>query len=208
MSAAIAVADEDGLAAVSIRRLATALGARAMSLYTYIARKQDLLDLMSDEIAGEVVIAEPLPADWRDAVRTIAHRERSIVLRHPWIVDLVSNQPRIGPNALRHVEQSLSALAGLRLDPHQASRILAAVDDYVHGYVIREVRELRAPHRDGSSDMERQSLMQPYFQQLLDSGDFPNLAPLLEQGMPSHEDNFDRGLNWLLDGIAKDLAEN
>ena len=119
VAAAVAIADAEGLDAVSIRRVAADLHARAMSLYTYIERKEDLLDLMADEVAAETLVPGELPADWREATLAIARRERQTTLRHPWLVDLVTRRSalgRVGPNMLRHSEQSIAALAGLDAD--------------------------------------------------------------------------------------------
>ncbi|WP_433516812.1 TetR/AcrR family transcriptional regulator [Nonomuraea sp. CA-143628] len=205
VAAAITIADAEGLGAVSIRRVATELGARAMTLYSYIERKEDLLDLMADEIAAEVLVDEPLPEDWREAILTIARREREMVLRHPWRVDLISQRVSVGPNGLRHVEQSLAALDGLAVDQPAKWRILAAIDDYSLGFIVRESLERAAPRRMGVSDAERTALAEPYMRELVASGAFPRLAPLIEGGVAGADDTYERGLNWLLDGIEGDL---
>ncbi|WP_214412364.1 TetR/AcrR family transcriptional regulator C-terminal domain-containing protein [Sphaerisporangium fuscum] len=83
---------------------------------------------------------------------------------------------------------------------------MAAVDDYVLGYVTREIRESEAPRREGLTQAERTAMLQPYLSDLVGSGDFPNLAPLLKDGLPVVEDNFERGLKWLFDGIAAELS--
>ncbi|WP_206061252.1 TetR/AcrR family transcriptional regulator [Nonomuraea basaltis] len=205
VTAAIAIADAEGLAAVSIRRVATELGARAMTLYSYIERKEDLLALMLDEVAAEVLIDGPLPADWREALLLIARRERELVRRHPWRVDLISQGAVVGPNGLRHVEQKLAALDGLGLDRLTAWRILAAYNDYMSGFVVRESLERAAPRQRGINEAERAAVAEPYIKELVESGEFPRLAPMIEQGVPGADDNFERGLRWLLDGIERDL---
>ncbi|WP_219470700.1 TetR/AcrR family transcriptional regulator [Nonomuraea rhizosphaerae] len=205
VAAAIAIADAEGLGAVSIRRVATELGARAMTLYSYIDRKEDLLDLMADEIAAEVLVEEPLPDDWREALLTIARRERETVRRHPWRVDLVSQRVSVGPNGLRHVEQSLAALDGLDVEPLVKWRILAALDDYSLGFIIRESFERDAPRREGVSDAERSAMAEPYMRELVANGEFPRIGPWIERGVQGAGDTYERGLNWLLDGIEADL---
>jgi AcrR family transcriptional regulator len=205
VEAALKIADAEGIAAVSIRRVAAELGARTMSLYTHIDSKDDLLDLMANEVVGEVLIAEEPPADWRAAISLITRREREVSLRHPWIVDLVNHQSRgvVGPNALRHLEQSVAALAGLRIDVVEAWWIIGVIDDYMLGYVTREIRERAAPRSGVVEIGEHESLMQPYLQQLIDSGEFVTIAPLLKDGIPGAPDNFERGLGWILDGIER-----
>lgn len=221
VAAAIKVADAEGVDAVSIRRVATELGARTMSLYTHIERKEDLLDLMSDEARAETLVEGELPGDWREAISAVARRTREAIRRHPWLVDLVSRRVNVGPNGLRHGEQSLAALSPLRIAPEWKLRIIAAVDDYTLGFVIREVMQQETPRRYAWTEAERDALMRPYLRELIDSGEFPHLAPLLTDGAPGVDgvdgvggendaddavgDDFERGLRWMLDGIARDL---
>src|SRR5262249_16559304 len=131
VTAAIALADADGLAAVSIRKVAAELGARTMSLYSYIDSKEDLLDLMVDEVNAELLIDGGPPADWREAISMIAHGMRANVRRHPWSVELLRRHPRVGPNSLRQAEQSLVAVKPLGLDPRSATWVLSLIYDYV-----------------------------------------------------------------------------
>ncbi|MBC6469939.1 TetR/AcrR family transcriptional regulator [Actinomadura alba] len=201
VAAAITLADREGLAAVSIRRVAAELGARTMSLYSYIESKEDLLDLMFDEANREVLIEDGLPGDWRAAIILIAQRTRAVLLRHPWMVEVAGRRPQVGPNGLRHVEQSLAALDPLRLDPPAGALICAAVDDYLLGHVIREVMTGGGADR-GAAEAARSSTL-PYLQRMARSGEFPRLAPLLDAGMPQVGETFDQGLEWLLDGIAR-----
>src|ERR671934_1217855 len=128
VAAAIAVADDDGLDAVSIRRVAGELGVRPMSLYTHIASKEDLLDLMVNEVVAEALVPEPLPEAWRAAVREIAVRSHDAFVAHPWTLQAFSQRPRVGPNTLRHAEQSSAAVAGLGLDAQTAATLLAGGD--------------------------------------------------------------------------------
>src|ERR1700755_249794 len=113
LAAAVEIADTEGLEAVSIRRLATKLSARPMSLYSHIERKGDLIDLMVDEVMGGAVLPEPLPEDWRAALREMPQRPRESTREHPWMIGAAFRRPFIGPNALRHFDQSLGAVASL-----------------------------------------------------------------------------------------------
>lgn len=205
VEAAVAVADAEGLDAVSIRRVAAELSARAMTLYTYIDSKDDLLDLMSDQIAGEVLLEGDLPGDWREAISLIARRERDVTLRHPWMVEMVNRRSHavIGPNSLRHLDQSVAAVAGLKLEPSDTYRVVAAVDDYVLGYVTREVREREIVRRTGAVPAARLSELRPYLERLVDNGEYANIAPLLRGDVQVAASDFEQGLNWLLDGIER-----
>lgn len=139
VGAAIDIADREGLDAVSIRRVAAVLDARPMSLYTHVPSKDDLLDLMTDRVAGEAVLTEALPTDWRAAMRAIAARSREVGLRHTWMLRSVVKRGNIGPNAVRHIEQSFEALAGLRVETSRRIEILRAVDTFVIGHILGEV---------------------------------------------------------------------
>ncbi|WP_344949271.1 TetR/AcrR family transcriptional regulator [Actinomadura miaoliensis] len=197
VAAAIEIADAEGLDAVSIRRVAAALGVRPMSLYTHIERKEDLFDLMFDEVNRELIIEGELPSDWREAITVIARREHEVILRHTWVIDLMARRPRVGPNGLRHGEQNLSALSGLDVDTATAARIVTAVDHYMTGYVVRE-RMLR--------DHQPVHLGEPYVQQMIAEGDFPHLRRAMREGVPQQE-SFEEGLRWLLDGIERALGD-
>lgn len=210
VKAALEIADTEGLAAVSIRRVAAALGARTMSLYTYIDSKDDLLDLMSNEVAGEVVIEGELPAGWREAITVISRREWEVALRHPWLVDLMNSHVRgaVGPNGLRHLEQSLAALSGLGVSTFDAWQIIGAIDGYMLGCVARQVREIDAARDRGVEVTDGEALTQPYLQQLIESGDFINIQSLLEDGIPDIGSNFELGLSWMLDGVERTYARH
>jgi AcrR family transcriptional regulator len=197
----IKIADAEGLGAVSIRRVAGDLGVRPMSLYTYIDRKEDLLVLMRDQVNGEVLIGAGLPAGWREAITAIARRTREVVLRHPWMTDLAAHDAALGPNALRHVEESVRALRELGLAPRLTVEVITAVDKYVMGHIDFEV----ANHSIAAASIAQQQ----YFDSLLATGEFPELSRMAAEAMSAigTEDEFERGLSWLLDGIAANLSQ-
>lgn len=205
VAAAIELADTDGLDAVSIRRVAARLEARPMTLYSHIGRKDDLLDLMMDEVAGESVPAGELPDDWRDALRAIAHSTREACLRHPWMTGLAGRRFSFGPNALRHAEVSLAAVAGLDVDRERKVGILLAVDTYTIGQVIRELGDHEAAWRENVSETSRQEANRAYLRGAVASGDFPYLADfgpeILTESIPLRDHRFDEGLDWLIAGI-------
>jgi AcrR family transcriptional regulator len=210
VDAALRIADAEGLDGVSIRRVAAALGARTMSLYTYIDSKDDLLDLMADHVAGELLVEGDLPAGWREAITLIARRERETGLRHPWLVDMVKHRAHamVGPNLLRHLDQSMAAVAGLKLDPRDALKVITAVDDYMFGRAAREVREHEIKRRTGLSGAEHLVALHPYLRALVDSGEYPNISPVLTGAQASADAgaDFEQGLRWLLDGIEREYG--
>jgi AcrR family transcriptional regulator len=201
VTAALTVADTEGLDAVSIRRVAADLGVRPMSLYTYIDRKEDLLALMMDEVNAEVLFGADLPSGWREAITAIARRTREVVLRHPWMTDLVAHNAGLGPNALRHVEESIKALRELGLSPRSTVEVISAVDKYVTGHIYFEV----AKHSVAAVTVAHR----PYFDALLATGEFPELSRLAKEDLAidGTEDAFEHGLSWLLDGVAASIPD-
>ncbi|CAO5169500.1 Transcriptional regulator [Frankia sp. AiPs1] len=202
VDAAVGIADAEGLSAVSIRRVAAVLAARPMSLYSYFDRKDDLLALMHDQVSAEVLVPEPLPADWREALRMIARRTRECCLRHPWLLETNTRTTRLGPNSLRHAEQSAACIADLPLPPARRVSLLRAVDTYTLGQVAIELLERASGHDlfDLSS----------YLDTVIDSGEYPHLAqiPRLDLLAPSSvaQQSFDDGLDWLLAGVSTSLG--
>lgn len=205
VAAATGLADSHGLDAVSIRRVAAALQTRPMDLYRHFARKDELIDLMVDEVIAGALLDE-IPRDWRDALTAIARALRAVCLAHPWMVTAAGQQALLGPNVMRHAEQSLQATAALGLDPAKRHAIWRAVDSYTMGHANIS---LARDHGEGTTatDPGWRAEAEAYLQGLADSGSFPNLAALGAAGL-LHNDydelTFETGLNWLLTGIAAD----
>jgi AcrR family transcriptional regulator len=205
---ALAIADAEGFEAVSIRRVAAELGAGAMSLYRYISAKSDLVALMDDAIMGESLIpGGELPADWREALAMIARSTRAALLRHPWAVQALQGRGAeaqdgaFGPNGIRHFEQSLAAVATAPLDTAAKLDLLAIVDDYVFGHVLRAGEEQA---RAASADAGHAEAIAEYIQGQLSTGRFPQLSTLARDPAAGAlaDPRFERGLAALLDGAA------
>ncbi len=203
--AAIEIADTEGFEAVSMRRVAQEIGAGTMTLYHYVANKDELVTLMMDAVMGEVLIPdEELPAEWRPAIARIAIATRESLRRHRWMLDLL-DEPRPGPNKMRHLEQSLRAMAKSGLGPMARLEAIVLIDEYVFGFAIREAQE---PDQNGPGWPPD---VREFFERELDSGEFPNARELLgedfEAGVAAirevfrEQGRFERGLERLLDGI-------
>jgi AcrR family transcriptional regulator len=196
--------------AVSMRAIASELGVGTMSLYHHVPTKDDLLDLMQDVVMGELVIADDeLPGNWRDALHAISVRTYEVYRRHPWMVAGGWERPTMGPRAFAHIEQSLS-IFGDRPDLpiQQIGEILGAADDYVIGFVTRQLATERAVRRFGLTMDQYQEALQPYVDRMIEQGDYPNLRRFAgEEWRIEGDDRFERGLSFLLDGISASLAE-
>lgn len=134
---AIAIADVDGLDAVSIRRVAAVLDVRPMSLYTHIVSKDELLALMANELIGEAMVEQPLPDDWREALTMTSRKLFRTFASHPWLLALLARRPRPGPNSARQARLMSRAVAGLRLPPDDTWTVLSIVNDFVLGHALR-----------------------------------------------------------------------
>ena len=168
--AATRIADTEGFPAVSMRRIAAELGAGTMTLYHYVRTKDELLTLVTDTVMAEVVVPpdEGLPAYWRDAMTLLATRSRDALLRHPWILD-ITDDPAIGPNSVRHFDQSLQAVAALPVGLRDKLDIVATVDEYVFGYCLQERNNVQPGDAEVDADMVE------YVEALLRTGDYPHL---------------------------------
>ncbi|TDW79572.1 MULTISPECIES: TetR/AcrR family transcriptional regulator [Kribbella] len=204
--AAIALADRDGLDAVSIRSVASWLDVRPMSLYGHVSSKDDLLDLMFDQIAGQNVLGDQLPQHWRTALEAIARRTRDQGLAHPWTIELMTDRIQLGPNTLRVLDEWMRAVAPLSVSTEAAWTIVTAVNDYTVGYVIRVVAQRRAVPSDARAAGEWTATVNSYLTERADSGDHPHIAPLLRHGFATQPDSFEAGLSWILDSIEQSHA--
>ncbi|MCW2922638.1 MAG: Transcriptional regulator, TetR family protein [Thermoleophilia bacterium] len=210
-SVALGVADTDGIDAVSMRRVARELGAGTMTLYHYVRTKDDLLALMQDALMAEVVVpADRFPDSWRAALAAIAHSSRDAFIEHPWAMAALEGV-RLGPNAIRHFEQSLQALAATDLGWRDKLAITGIVDDYVFGYVMRAGEAGRDLERDVGGAAEIASIdamLRQHFapDELTNirgwAGDDPVAAWRAANEAFTSDERFELGLEALLDGLA------
>jgi AcrR family transcriptional regulator len=213
-AAALAIADEDGFEAVSMRRVAARLGAGTMTIYHYLQSKDDLVALMDDALMAEIIVPEHELAgnDWRAALTAIARRTRAIFVHHPWaLLSLRGSVP--GPNGMRHFEQCLAVLAQVPIDSTAKLELLGCVDDFVFGHVLRA-----SERRDLSRhDQRAVAAITAFVEAQLRTGRFAHLQALrggesLPEmgerivGASTDEDRFERGLAALLDGTAHQLG--
>ncbi|MFD7535173.1 TetR/AcrR family transcriptional regulator C-terminal domain-containing protein [Streptomyces sp. NPDC059819] len=190
--------------AVSLRKVAARLNAGPMRLYGYISTKQELLDLMLDEVHAEILPKERA-GDWRAALRTLAHRTRQAALRHVWLADLLGGRPTLGPNGLAVTEARLAALHGLS-DIDTVLRAAETVSAYCTGAIRREVANLRAERTTGLSKLEWRRAHGPHVTRMLATGRFPALAEAVHADTDvDAESSFATGLEWVLDAVAAQL---
>ena len=181
---ALAIADQEGFDALSMRRVAQELNVGTMSLYYYVKTKDDLMAVMDDALMGEALLAS-VPKGWRRAMMEIAKRTHAVYIRHPWALVAMLTAPP-GINAMRHVEQCLEALDETSMTAKQKLTLLAMVDDFVFGHALREAAS------DAAIDLKFASAQ-------LATGAFPRLAKVYGGGrIDANKDRFERGLRALL----------
>lgn len=201
---ALALADAEGIDAISTRRIAAALSVSAMALYGYIERKEDVLDLMIDAVYGEVPVPLPESRDWRSDLQEIAVQIRAMMHRHPWFASLIGHRAVLGPNALKQTDYLLGRVSQLGFDMTTSMSILTMFNAYIVGFVLGEMGEAEAQRRTGLSQQEWQQQVAPYVQeQIIASGRYPNLSrSLVESAERPSDEMFIFGLTRLLEGIA------
>ncbi|MEV6876592.1 TetR/AcrR family transcriptional regulator C-terminal domain-containing protein [Amycolatopsis sp. NPDC051128] len=201
--AAIRLADADGLDAVSLRKVATALEVGPMRLYGYIDGKQELLDLMVDAVHAEI---RPSGDGWREVLRSLAEATRHAAHEHEWLADLLGGRPQLGPNALAGGEIVAAALGGVDVDA--VMPVAGAVNAYVIGAVRREIAERRAERATGLDKKRWQALLGPYLERAFATGRYPALETVVRDAAHLNADEtFRIGLDCLLDGIEARIAQ-
>ena len=147
--AAIDVADTDGLAALSMRRVAERLGVGTMSLYTHVPGKGELLDLMLDTVHGETPRPADVPGGWRDRLERIARDNWALYLRHRWLLQVATTRPPLGPHVTARYDYELRAIEGIGLTDLEMDAVITLVDSYVHGAArgAVEAAQATAAHR-------------------------------------------------------------
>jgi AcrR family transcriptional regulator len=203
VGAAIRLADSDGLAAVSLRKVAAALDVGPMRLYGYIATKEELLEVMLDVVYAEI---QPAGDGWRQVLRSLAEATRQAAHQHEWFADLIGGRPQLGPHTLATGEAVAAAMHGVDLGT--AVPAIAAVHAYVIGAVRREIAERRAERASGTDQKQFRVAFGPYLSRTFATGRYPALATVVRDGPHLTADQtFQAGLDYLLDGIEARISK-
>lgn len=196
ISAAVQLADDHGIAALSMRKLAAELGVEAMSLYHHLADKGEILDAIVDVVFTEIDL--PDADDWRQAMRRRAVSTREVMTRHRWALGLMDSRSSPGPATLRHHDAVLGCLrtAGFTIDG--AAHAYALLDSYVYGFVLQEL-SLPFQTSDEASQVADDILEQ------VPADELPYLSELAVERVSrpgySFGDEFLPGLEFILDGL-------
>ncbi len=191
-AAAVALADREGLSAVSMRRVAAELGTGAASLYRYLDTREDLLDLMSDSAGAEYVLG-PRTGDWLADVVDVGQQARTIMQRHPWLADLVPRRPTLGPNGLALLQYFLEVLeshpAGNQAKLEAFGILMAVTAVFV-----------QAEKADSPAGQQRNAA---YLERAISSGEYPRLGQLLAQtpATPAGPDQYPHIIGRIISGL-------
>jgi len=194
---AIALADDAGIEMLTMRRLGEELGVEAMSLYTHVANKEDLLNAMVDAVFNEIELPSHLD-DWKTAMRKRSVSFRAALSRHPWATSLKDSGTNPGPATLRHHDRVIGTLRNAGFSIAMAAHAFSALDSYIYGFAMQE-KSLPFHTEEETAAMAHIMLAQ------LPANEYPYLAELtadhvLQPGY-SYGDEFPLGLDLILDGL-------
>ncbi|WP_214105443.1 TetR/AcrR family transcriptional regulator [Acrocarpospora catenulata] len=205
--AAIEVGDAEGLAALSMRKVAEALGVGVMSLYTYVPGKAELIDVMIDTVYGELPRPET-PGGWRARLELIAREQWALYRRHPWLLQVAAGRPPLGPNAIAKYEYELSAVEGIGLTDLEMDAVVTLVSGFVHGAARGALESSAASGATGMTDEQWWEAHAPVLGALVDPRRFPIASRVGTAAGQEHQAAYDPlhafefGLARVLDGIA------
>ncbi|MFD3873320.1 TetR/AcrR family transcriptional regulator C-terminal domain-containing protein [Streptomyces sp. NPDC058623] len=206
VAAALALADEAGAAALTMRALAQRLGVTPMSVYTYVPGKAELLDLMLDQAYRHMHRREPAGQEpWRQRVTRIAHDNRDLLVRHPWIADLAGTRPPLGPGVIGKYEHELAAFDGIGLTDTEMDAALTHLLGFVQANALAAADV--AEHQRHRGDDEWWALVGPLLERAMDPERYPLAGRVgAAVGAFDPEAVWDFGLRCLLDGLARRIG--
>jgi AcrR family transcriptional regulator len=200
IEAAAEVADAGGVAAVTMRSVAKVLGVEAMSLYYHLANKDALLDSLADWVFEQITLPD-LKDHWRVEMMKRAHSARSVLSKHPWALGMLESRPTPGEKLLRHHDRILGCLLGGGMTPVLAAHAFSAIDSYIYGFVLTEASISSSPENLVEEGFSAEVAKQ--------AEKYPNMALIAMAAVNDYnftfEDEFDYGLNLILDGFEERL---
>ncbi|GGM56521.1 TetR/AcrR family transcriptional regulator [Dactylosporangium sucinum] len=211
VAVAVTLADTEGLAALSMRRVAEQLGVSAMSLYTYVPSKAELLDVMVDTVSAEAVPPAFAAEGWRDRLQEVARNNWELYRRHPWLLQVATTRPVLGPNVIAKYDFELRAFDAAGLSDVHTDMLLSLVLNYVAGAARAVVQADQAEARTGMTEEEWWGRYAPLLGEVLDPQRWPTAARVgqaagEEYGAGDPLRAYEFGLERVLDGIAALIA--
>ena len=202
LDGAVAVADSGGIAGLTIRSLAEQLGVKPMSVYHYVANKDEILDGIVDFVFSQIELPSA-NGEWRAEISRRARSARAVLRQHPWAIGLLETRTNPGPATLRHHNAVLGALRSGGFSVALTAHAYALLDSFVYGFALQEAT---LPFEDQSVEEVAAPMMAAF-----ESGEYPHLLELVTEHAlkPGYDfgDEFEFGLELVLDGLADRLRE-
>jgi AcrR family transcriptional regulator len=213
VAAALAIADADGVEALSMRKVAEQLGVGTMSLYTHIPGKAELIDLMLDTVYGQLYTSVEEPSqqgrDWRDALRFIARRNWELYRQHPWMLQITMGRPVLGPHASLKYEAELRPLDKIGLSDVEMDATLTLILSHIEGCARAQAAIERGQRETNTTEAEWWVAHAPLMEKVIDPAVFPvasrvgTAAGQTYGGASSPEFAYRFGLDRILAGVAE-----
>ncbi len=203
LEGAVAIADDGGVTALTIRSLAQHLGVKPMTLYYYVANKSEILDAIVDVVFSEIDLPT-VDGDWRSEIRLRATSARHVLRRHSWAIGLLESRTTPGPATLRHHDAMLRTLRGAGFSIEMTAHAYALIDSYVYGFALQEA----ALPFDGPDTASTVAV--PIMEQF-PAEEYPHLVELATEHIlqPGYDfgDEFDFGLDLILEALSRSIPE-
>jgi AcrR family transcriptional regulator len=194
VKAAVAIADRDGIDSLSMRKLGLELDVKAMSLYNYIANKEELLDAMCDFIVS--LFEKPKKnVEWKESVRRSSLSAHKVLWKHPWACSLSMSRPNIGSESIVYAETMMGVFRRAGFSPQLTHHAMHAVDNHVYGSTLQEIG-----FKDGLQSFGPE-IAAIYMQQMVDK--FPYASEIIREATHDHQIEFEFVLDLLLDGLER-----
>jgi AcrR family transcriptional regulator len=195
LDTAIALADAEGIDAITMRRIGAALGVQAMSLYHHVDNKQDLLDGMAGRLLGTLAIPADDARDWQDLIRSVAHAYRRLGLDHPAIFPYVLERPFGNPASIAALETVFVAFRIAGYSKRATYLGFSLLTSFVEGFTLDEL------HRRGAiSNRNPASAMRPGEDQL---AAHPTAHDVFANGMASDDETFEACLDLVIQALER-----
>ena len=208
LDAAIDLADTEGLAALTMRRVADSLAVAPMTLYTYVPAKAELLDLMLDSTYVAMAHADTATRPWRERARAVAEENRALYLAHPWAAAVSTHRPSLGPGQMAKYEHELHAFDNLGLSDLDRDAALAYVLTFVRAHALAAEDARNARHESAMDDQQWWEINEPLLQRVFDPIAYPLAVRVGTAAGAAHGSAWEAGhawafgLNRTLDGLT------
>lgn len=200
-TSAVALADEGGIGALTIRALATDLGVKPMAIYHHVANKEEILDGIVDAVFGEIELPEP-GAEWRDEMRRRAASARVVLARHTWAIGLMETRTNPGPATLRHHNAVIATLREAGFSIEMTAHAFAVLDAFIYGFALQE----STLPMDGPENVAE--IAGPMIERM-SADDYPHLTEFAVQHImkPGYDfgEEFTFGLELIIAGLSASL---